>query len=212
MWPASVRWSPIRRSCAVALLALAGCGGGDEPPAVVEPVRLDSAVVTDALGKQAEALRAAEAATAAAASGELDGLLAPDPLDLSLPEVSRGGVTLHEVTVRRRGPDAVGEATVDLDQLAAFAPEGVELRYDAEASVDAGGAIVLSGSARAFGLTVPVTVRVAAEDGAVVAIPEGLPIGRQVLFADPRVHVRRVAAREVPGGLRVRAEATISPT
>jgi hypothetical protein len=193
----SGRWSPIRRSglgaTAVAVL-LAGCGD-HAPRRQLEPVRLDSTLVAEALTKQV-----------AASSGELGALLARDPIDLRLERVTRQGMTLRDVAIRRRGREAAGEATVDPAQVAAVAPVDVDLRHDPGAP---GEGIVFRGTASVLGIPVAVTVRVLAQDGAVVAIPEGLPIGRTVLFSDPRVVVRSVSARPVPGGLRVRAEATI---
>ena len=54
------------------------------------------------------------------------------------------------------------------------------------------------------------TIRVTARDGNVVAIPEGLPIDDQTLFSDPRIRVNRLTARPADGGLRIRAEATVT--
>lgn len=182
-------------------------GDTGAPSRAIVPMTLDASMPDAVLERRAATL---EAAAAAVGSGELDGLLAQDPLTLDLGEVSRDGVTLRDVSVRRTGPDAAGEATVDPEQLAAFAPGDVDLAYDAEASADAGGAIVLSGSADALGFDLPVSVRVAAVDGAVVAQPDGLPIGETVLFDDPRVRVTALSGEPLDDGLlRVRAEATV---
>lgn len=178
-----------------AALSLAACGGADAPRRLIEPVALDSSAVVELFGKQV------------AGSGELDAWLDRDPLDLRLDEVTRDGVTLRDVAVRRRGVHATAEATVDPAQLAALAPGDVALRYDRRAP---GEGIVLRGTAEVLGLSVPVSVRVVAEDGDVVALPEGLPIGRQVLFDDPRIDVRRISARPLADGLRVRADARLA--
>lgn len=170
---------------------------------------LDAGPLLEVAERRAAALQAADAAVG---SGELDPLLAQDPLALDLPELARGGVTLRDVTVRREGEAAWAEATVDPAQLAALAPGEVDLGYDADASAAADGAIVLSGTASALGLDVPVVVRVSAVDGAVVARPEGLPIGETVLFADPRVAVTALRGDpQADGDLRVRAEARVTP-
>jgi hypothetical protein len=143
-----------------------------------------------------------------AAAEELEALLERDPLDLRVATVHRHGVTLTDVVVRRRGPDVAGEATVDPAQLAGLAPADLDLRHDPDAD---GPGIVLRGTAKLFAVSVPVTVRVLAEDGAVVAVPEGVPIGRQVLFRDERLAVRLLSARPAPGGgLRVSADATFA--
>jgi hypothetical protein len=199
---------------AVALVAVGGLavawvlGAFDDepPPPPVAAITLDARVPAEALGRRADALEAA----AAVGSGELDPLLAQDPLALDLPEVAQGGVTLRDVSVRREGADASAEATVDPAQLAALAPGEVDLAYDAEASADAGGAIVLSGTASALGIDVPVTVSVGVQDGRVVAQPEGLPVGETVLFDDPRVLVTSLTGEpQADGSLRVRAEAQV---
>lgn len=165
---------------------------------------LDSAGILALLDQEIEALRA----LAAAETGDVEALLTRDPLDLHIPEVTRDGLTLHDVAVRRTGGAATAEATVDPAQLDVLAPAGMsDLRYDAEAS--RAGGVVLRGTASGFGLSLPVTVRLSAEGGTVVAVPEGLPIGRQTLFADPRIRVDRLSATESAGGLRVRIETTL---
>jgi hypothetical protein len=187
---------------------LGGPSGDDAREAALTPLTLDASAPISALQRGAAAL---EAAAAAVGGGELDELLAQDPLTLDLPEVSRGGVTLRDVAVRRSGSEASVEATVDPAQLAALAPGEVDLTYDAEASAADGDAIVLSGTADALGFDVPVSVRVEAVDGAVVARPEGLPIGEQVLFDDPRVRVTSLRAEPLGDAtMRVRAEARIA--
>jgi hypothetical protein len=161
----------------------------------VETVALARPPLADALGKQA--------AVARLAGGELGPLL--DRLKtrptLSFPSITRAGVTLRDVAVRRRGDRVAGEATVSEQELSEYAPGGVKLRY-----AEGGPGITFKGSQRVLGVAVDVIVHVVAEGGAVVAEPEGLPVGRTVLFDDPRVHVDGVAARQLAGGdLRVRA-------
>lgn len=178
----------------VAAVAVAGCGDR-QPRRMLNAVQLDSTPVVEVLGKPV------------VHSGALDAWLRRDPLDLRLDHVTREGVTVRDVVARRRGATAFAEATVDPAQLAALAPGGVDLRYDPRASGDG---ITLRGTARVLGLEVPVTVRVLAQDGAVVAIPDGLPIGRQVLFTDPRVSVRRLTARPEGDALRVHVDAQVA--
>jgi hypothetical protein len=192
-----------------AALVIAFRGGGegdDEPREQIATVRVDAQPLADALGRRGADLRASEAV----GSGRLDTLLAQDPLDLRIPQITREGVTLRDVVVTRRGATASGEATVDLQQLGALAPtELSNLRYDAGAS-GTDGVVVKADAAGPLGVSLPVTIRVAARDGRVVAIPEGLPIGEQVLFDDPRVRVQRLTARPADAGLRIRAEASVT--
>ncbi len=175
------------------------------PLPAVRSVTFDAAPLSDALAARERLLRAEQSV----GTGELDALLTQDPLDLSLDEVSRGGLTLHDVAVRRRGSEAAAEATVDPAQLATLAPVEVrDLRYDEAASRP--GSLVARGTAKAFGLSVPVTVRVTVQDGAVVAEPEGLPVGRTVLFDDPRIRVTGLRVTPADGGrLRARVVAEV---
>jgi hypothetical protein len=192
---------------AAAVVILLRAGQSDAtPPERIAAVRVTVAPVAEALRRQAADLRAAEAV----GSGQLDALLAQDPLDLRIPQITQQGVTLRDVVVARRGTTASGEATVDLGQLGALAPtELSNLRYDAGAS-GTDGVVVKADAEGPLGVSLPVTIRDNARHGRVVAIPEGLPIGDQVLFDDPRVRVQRVSARPAGAGLRIRAEATVS--
>jgi len=179
---------------------------GDEPPPLppVAAVTFDTTGLERELAARAQALRTAQAV----GGGELEPLLAQDPLDLSIPEVTRQGVTLRDVAVRRDGGEAAGEATVDVAQLAAAAPVDVDdLRYDAQASRP--GALVFRGRASALGVSLPVSVRLAVRDGALVAEPEGVPVGTTVLFDDPRVRITGLRATEVDDGVRVRVTAAV---
>jgi hypothetical protein len=194
---------------------------GEAAPALpaVAAVRFSAMPLERALADEAERLRATEAV----ATGQLDALLAQDPLDLRIPQITEQGITARDVVVRRHGSEAAVEATVDPAQLAALAPGSVEdLAFDADASRP--GELVVHGTASALGFDVPVTVKVVVRDGALVAVPEGLPIDDIVVFADPRVRIRGIragsgqrrrprAGRRGPtelktGGLHTRAPAT----
>lgn len=191
---------------AAALVIALGGGASHEARARLSPVAIDARAVAESLRHQAQQLRAAEAVT----SGQLDELLAQDPLDLRVPQITDAGATLRDVVVTRRGTTASGEATVDLQQLAALAPtELSNVRYDAGAS-GTDGVVVKADAEGPLGVTLPVTIRVTARDGKVVAIPEGLPIGDQILFDDPRIRVQRLTAHPVGGSLRIRAEAIVT--
>jgi hypothetical protein len=204
-----VRIPAVLALCAVgAVAAFLLLRPGDDAPALppVAAVRFDSAPLQSELTREAERLRAVEAV----GSGQLDTLLAQDPLDLTIPSVTAAGVTATDVAIRRRGDVAAVEATVELAQLARLSPTEVsDLELDAAASRTS--EIVVKGKAKALGFSVPVRVRVHVDaGGAVVAQPEGLPIGATTLFSDPRVKVRGLRATPLPGGrLRVRATATV---
>lgn len=183
--------------------------GGDAPPLPsVAGVRFAASDLARALDAQADRLRA-DRVTDAVSSGRFDELLAQDPIDLRIPEITEQGITARDVAVRRRGAEAALEATVDPAQLAAFAPGSVkDLAFDAGASRP--NELVIHGKASALGFEVPVTVKLVIRDGALVAVPEGLPIDDIVVFDDPRVRVRGIRADPADGGdVRVRVVADI---
>lgn len=192
----------------VAVLLLWPRGAAAPPlPAVVD-VRFSATELSGALDAQADRLREAQV-TDAVAGGRFDELLAQDPIDLRIPQITEQGITARDVAVRRRGSEAAIEATVDPAQLASFAPGSVQdLEYDADASRP--NELVINGKASALGFDVPVTVKVVIRDGALVAVPEGLPIDDIVVFDDPRIRVRGIRADPVDGGVRVRAVADIA--
>lgn len=203
-----MRIAVVLALCAVGALAafqLLRPSSDDEPSRPpLRAVAFDPSALRAALAARADALRAAQAV----GGGRLDELLAQDPLDLAIPQVTQQGVTLRDVAVRRRGGEAAAEATVDLAQLAAVAPVEVsDLDYDAGASRP--GELVVRGEAEAFGVSVPVTVRVVVRDGALVAEPDGVPVGDTVLFDDPRVRITGLRGTEVDGGLRIRVTADV---
>ena len=183
----------------LAVVAIAGCGGGDEPPRRIETVAIARPPLADALAKQAE-----QAKLAGGEVGPLLERLKSQPT-LSFPSITREGVTLRDVQIRRRGDRVAAEATASEAQLAQYAPGGVKLRL-----AGGGPGITLKGATKVLGVDVDVTVHVIAEDGQVVAEPENLPVGRTVLFSDPRVHVDGIAARRLSGdAVRVRAVGTL---
>jgi hypothetical protein len=180
---------------------------GDDAPSLprVADVRFSATQLDRALGDQVERLRASEAV----ATGQLDTLLAQDPIDLRIPEITEQGVTARDVAVRRHGSEAALEATVDPAQLAAFAPGSVkDLAFDPDASRP--NELVIHGKASALGFDVPVTVKVVIRDGALVAVPEGLPIDDIVVFDDPRIRIRGIRADPADGGVRVRVVADVT--
>jgi hypothetical protein len=180
---------------------------GDDATALppVAAVRFSTTSLERALGDQADQLRATEAVS----TGQLDELLAQDPLDLRIPQITELGVTARDVAVRRHGSEAALEATVDPAQLATFAPGSVEdLEFDPDASGP--NELVIHGKASALGFDVPVTVKVVVRDGALVAVPEGLPIDDIVVFDDPRIRIRGISAEPVDGGVHVRVVADVT--
>jgi hypothetical protein len=184
-------------------VALLTTGGNDPSLRVIRQVRMDDPPLAVALAKAADQARLT--------NGDIGALIEHAQrtrhLDERLPELTRGSVTLRDVVLRKDGREASAEATIDESEVAEYLPDGVTLRYDPEAG---GEGIVFKGSTTVLGVKVPVTARARAEDGAVVVVPEGLPIGRTTLFSDPRLRVEHVSAAPANGGLRVRVDGSFA--
>lgn len=189
-------------ACLAVGAALLASGGDDTPPRAISPFRMNEPPLAEALSKAAE-----QATLTGGDVGEiLERACSTEKIDLRLPELTRGDVTLGDVVVHKDGPAASAEADVSEKELSEYLPRGVSLRYDPKAG---GEGVVFTGQTSVLGVKVPVTARVLAQDGAVVVVPEGLPLGRTTLFADQRIHVDALSARRIRrGALRVRVEGT----
>jgi hypothetical protein len=128
-------------------------------------------------------------------------------LDASAQELEVGPLTLRVATLRKRGSELTGAATVTQADLrsAVFFLDNVE----PVASRD--GRLTLRGTASFLGLSATVDATVAAQNGALVVAPD-VPFGgiaTITLFNDPHVQVQSVSAVNVPGGFRVTAEGKV---
>ena len=130
-----------------------------------------------------------------------------DSLDASAQELDVGPLTLRNATLRKRGSELSGSATVTESDLrsAVFFLDNVE-------PIASGiGRLTLRGTASFLGLHATVDATVAAKDGALVVAPN-VPLGgiaALTLFDNPHVEVQSVSATNVPGGFRVFAEGTV---
>ncbi|HEY8866746.1 MAG TPA: hypothetical protein VIM22_07415 [Solirubrobacteraceae bacterium] len=177
-------------------------GGDDGRPRPLATPTLDARPAAAGLGAAAAPLRL----LAGDLGPLIDRLARTDRVFLRVAVVRRDGLVLRDVTLHEVRPKVAVEGDVAEGQLAAIAPAGLSPRYDPAAG---GPGIVFTASTKVLGVSVDATLRIVAQDGALVALPGGVPIGPQTLFADPRVHVDGVRARPVAGGLRVRALATL---
>lgn len=128
-------------------------------------------------------------------------------LDASAQELILGPLTLRNATLRKRGSDLVGSATVAEADLRS----AVFFLKNVEPITSADGKLTLRGTASFLGLSATVDATVAAQNGALVVAPD-VPFGgiaTLTLFNDPHVHVESVSATTVPGGFRVSATATV---
>jgi LmeA-like phospholipid-binding len=128
-------------------------------------------------------------------------------LDASVHEFHSGALRLHEATLRKRGSELTGSATVMNADLRAAVP----FLDNVQPIASGGGRLTLRGTASLLGLRASVDATVAAQDGALVVAPN-VPFGgiaTITLFNNPHVRVQSVSALAVPGGFRVSAQATV---
>jgi hypothetical protein len=215
------RWS--RRRVLSGLLIGAGAVAGLLGAAQVVLPRIAAAVVRDRLGGGDQVVsvsvravpaiqllwRHADRVTAHVRSYDADGDEIADELaetatvgelDVRIDRLRvPRGLVLRDVRLRKRKAELHGEALVDPADLAGALPRGLDVRPVAS---DDGG-VVLEGRARAFGVGASLRLRVAASGGRVVVAPEVPLLGALAaitLFADPRIDVERIAARQRPDG------------
>jgi len=128
-------------------------------------------------------------------------------LDASAQEFDSGALTLRDATLRKRGNELIGTATVTEGDLRSAVP----FLDNVTPVASADGRLVLRGTASLLGLTTTVDVTVAAQNGALVVAPN-VPFGGLAtitLFDAPHIRLQSVAASSVPGGFSIEAQAEI---
>ena len=128
-------------------------------------------------------------------------------LDASAQELDVGPLTLRNATLRKRGSELTGAATVTQADLRSV----VFFLDNVEPVASGDGRLTLRGTASFLGLKATVDATVAAQNGALVVAPD-VPFGgiaTLTLFDDPHVQVQSVGAANVPGGFRVSAEGKV---
>ncbi len=131
-----------------------------------------------------------------------------DSLDASAQELDVGPLTLRNATLRKRGTELTGSATVTEADLRS----AVFFLDNVEPVASGNGRLTLRGTASFLGLRTTVDATVAAKDGDLVVAPD-VPLGgiaAITLFDNPHVQVKSVSATNVPGGFRVSAGATVN--
>jgi hypothetical protein len=144
-------------------------------------------------------------------SGNFADLLAStgdtDDLDASAEEQRILTLRLHDSRLRKRGDELTLSSTVDDADLRAALPPGFDVRPVASGD----GALVFEGSAELLGQRFQGRAVVAARDGRLILAPD-VPFGgflTLTLFADPRIEVLSVGARQRAGGFTVVAQARL---
>ncbi len=118
-------------------------------------------------------------------------------VDGSVESLQEGPLRLTGVSFHKDGSRMMGEGTISEEDVRRALPAGVGVTLLASGE----GAVEVSVSGQLFGLSASVDAVAKAENGELVAQPkaallEGL---KMTLFADPRVYVEGVEAREVTG-------------
>ena len=121
-------------------------------------------------------------------------------IDAHVGVVRTGLLTLHDVSFTKHGDEMVGAAQLENSDLRAALP----FLRSLTPVHDAGGQLVLRGTASVLGVSATVDVVVTASDGKLVVAPAGLlgAFATLTLFDDPQIVVQSVNATAVPGGVR----------
>lgn len=128
-------------------------------------------------------------------------------LDASVGELDSGALTLRDATLRKRGSDLIGSATVIEADLRAAVP----FLDNVQPLTSSAGHLILRGTASVLGFHATVDALVAAQDGALVVAPD-VPFGgiaTITLLNDPHVRMESVSAVSLTGGFRLVAEARL---
>jgi hypothetical protein len=128
-------------------------------------------------------------------------------LNATASQVDTGLLTLHDATLHKRGARLTGTARVTEADLRAAIP----VLQSVTPVASGNGRLTVRGTVTLFGFTAAVNATVAAQNGALVVVPD-VPLGTLAtirVFSDPRVDVQSVGATSVPGGFIVRATARL---
>jgi hypothetical protein len=128
-------------------------------------------------------------------------------IDASAQQLEVGPLTLLGGTLRKRGSELTGAATVTEADLRS----AVFFLDNVEPIASENGRLTLRGTASLLGLTATVDATVAAQNGALVVAPD-VPFGgiaTLTLFSNPHVEVKSVSATTVPGGFRITADGKV---
>ena len=144
---------------------------------------------------------------AGAVGSRLGGAGGVGTIDASAQEFDTGALTLRDATLRKRGSELIGSATIMQADLRAAVP----FLENVQPVASSDGQLILRGTASLLGLTASVNAVVAAQSGALVVAPD-VPFGgiaTITLFSNPHIVVQSVSAVSVPGGFRVNAQARL---
>jgi hypothetical protein len=139
--------------------------------------------------------------------GRLAGAAGVGKIDASAQGLDSGPLVLRDATLRKRGSELIGTATVSEADLRAAVP----FLQSVQPVASSGRELILRGRASLLGFSATVDAVVAAQGGTLVVAP-AVPFGgiaTITLLDNPHVRVQSVSAVTVPGGFRVRAQALV---
>jgi hypothetical protein len=139
--------------------------------------------------------------------GTLSGASDVGTLDASVQQLESGAITLHDVTLEKRGSEMSAAATV----MEADLRSAVPFLSNVTPVASSGGQLIMRGTASLLGLSATVDAVVAAHNGALVVAPD-VPFGGVAtitLFDNPHIRIQSVSAVDVPGGFKLSAQAGV---
>jgi hypothetical protein len=130
-------------------------------------------------------------------------------LAASASAVRVGPLTFRDASLRKRGDELDGRASVRTEDLRAALPPGLTVAPVASG----GGQLVFVGMATFLGRTLSARAVALARDGRLLVAPD-VPFGDLLtltVFSDPRVYVEGIGARPQADGFTVDARARLRP-
>lgn len=128
-------------------------------------------------------------------------------LEASAATARVGPLTFRDASLRKRGSELDGQASVRSEDLRAALPPGLTVAPVASG----GGQLVFAGTATFLGRTVSARAVALARDGRLLVVPD-VPFGELLtltVFSDPRVYVQDIGARPQPDGFTLSARARL---
>jgi hypothetical protein len=122
-------------------------------------------------------------------------------IDMTIESLQFGPLRMRDASARKRGAELTTEGTLTQADLQSALPAGVE----AQLVESAAGAIEVRVSGSLFGIGASLLARLSAQEGKLVAQPQGLPfagLARITLFSDPHIFVQaiRLSSQPATGG------------
>lgn len=132
-----------------------------------------------------------------------------DELRISADAIKVSDLALGATTLTKDGDGLSARTSLRERDLRRFLPPGIRVRSISSRD----GELALLGSFEAFGISLTGPARVSPEAGAIVLVPEGVPLAglaRVTIFSDPRVAVERLGAEQAQGRVELSAEGRLS--